>query len=147
MPDHEPSPPSAPQPCPPRSPAPPRSPFKGATGWRRLWRACGYSRAGFAAAWRDEAAFRQVCVAAAIGLPLALALGRSWAERILLLLPLALAIMVELCNSAIENAVDCASPDWHPLAKKAKDMGSAAQFAAQALIALVWLSCLWERFF
>ena len=72
-------------------------------------------------------------------------LCRTWAEGILLILPLALAVVVELCNSAIENVVDRISPEWHPLAKKAKDMGSAAQLTAQILIALVWGSYLLVR--
>ena len=45
---------------------------------------------------------------------------------------------VELLNSAIENVVDRISLEWHPLAKKAKDMGSAAQFTAQLFLAAVW---------
>ena len=45
---------------------------------------------------------------------------------------------MELLNSAIENVVDRISLEWHPLAKKAKDMGSAAQFTAQLFLAAVW---------
>ena len=52
--------------------------------------------------------------------------------------PLVLCLLVELLNSAIENVVDRISLEWHPLAKKAKDMGSAAQFTAQLFLAAVW---------
>lgn len=73
-----------------------------------------------------------------IGLPLACRLGRDWAESVLLAVPLVLCLLVELLNSAIENVVDRISLEWHPLAKKAKDMGSAAQFTAQLFLAAVW---------
>ena len=112
--------------------APFRNDLKGRTGLVRLRNALRYSLGGYRAAWKDEQAFRQiVCLCGP--------------EGILLILPLALAVVVELCNSAIENVVDRISPDWHPLAKKAKDMGSAAQLTAQLLIALVWGSYLLVR--
>lgn len=65
-------------------------------------------------------------------------LGRDWGESVLLAVPLVLCLLVELLNSAIENVVDRISLEWHPLAKKAKDMGSAAQFTAQLFLAAVW---------
>lgn len=49
-----------------------------------------------------------------------------------------LALVVELFNSAIEAVVDRVSLEKHPLAKNAKDMGSAAQFVALAMIAIAW---------
>ena len=77
-----------------------------------------------------------------VGVPLGLYLGSSWAERVLLIVPLVLCVVVELLNTAIENVVDLVSPEWHPLAKKAKDMGSAAQFVCQIFLACVWLGFL-----
>ena len=108
----------------------------------RVWNATRYSRDGFLAAYRDEEAFRQIVYVAALGLPLAWLLGESWGDSILLSAVLLLAMIVELLNSAIENVVDRISLELHPLAKKAKDMGSAAQFTAQSLIVLVWGSYL-----
>ena len=106
-----------------------RNELKGKRGLVRLLNATRYSLAGYKAAWQDEEAFRQICLLAVIGLPLACWLGRDWTESVLL---------VELLNSAIENVVDRISLEWHPLAKKAKDMGSAAQFTAQLFLAAVW---------
>lgn len=125
--------------------APFRNDLKGRTGLVRLRNALRYSLDGYRAAWKDEQAFRQIICLCGPGLILAVLLCRTWAEGILLILPLALAVVVELCNSAIENVVDRISPEWHPLAKKAKDMGSAAQLTAQILIALVWGSYLLVR--
>ncbi len=111
-------------------------------GLARLYHAVLNSLDGWRAAWKDEEAFRQITLGAALGSALALYLGTTWTERILLILPLVLCLLVELLNSAIENTVDRISTEWHPLAKKAKDMGSAAQFTAQIFLALVWGSYL-----
>lgn len=77
---------------------------------------------------------------------IAFALPLSGVERILLIFPLGLSIIVELLNSAIENVVDLTSPEIHPLAKKAKDMGSAAQLVALCLIVLTWAIVLQDNF-
>jgi diacylglycerol kinase (ATP) len=50
-----------------------------------------------------------------------------------------LALIVELFNSAIEAVVDRISLEKHELSKSAKDMGSAAQFVALAIIFFTWL--------
>ena len=124
-----------------------RNAFKGRSGPQRLWNACRYSRDGFAAAWQDEQAFRQIVWGCLAGLPLACWLGESWSDRVLLGLVLVIALLVELLNSAIENVVDRISPEPHPLSKKAKDMGSAAQLTAQICILVVWGAYLIGRLF
>ena len=96
---------------------------------------------------RDEQAFRQIVWGCLAGLPLACWLGQTWGDRVLLALVLVVALLVELLNSAIENVVDRISPELHPLSKKAKDMGSAAQFTAQICILVVWGTYLIGRFF
>ena len=111
-----------------------RNELKGKRGLVRLLNATRYSLAGYKAAWQDEEAFRQICLLAVIGLPLACWLGRDWAESVLLAVPLVFCLLVELLNSAIENVVDRISLEWHPLAKKAKDMGSAAQFTGRLFV-------------
>lgn len=105
----------------------------------RLINASRYSWDGFRATWRDEEAFRQIVVLACVGFPLALVLARTWVECVLLFLPLVLCIIVELLNTAIENVVDRISLEKHELSKKAKDMGSAAQFTAQMFLLFTWL--------
>ena len=83
-----------------------RNELKGKRGLVRLLNATRYSLAGYKAAWQDEEAFRQICLLAVIGLPLACWLGRDWTESVLLAVPLVLCLLVELLNSAIENVVD-----------------------------------------
>ncbi|MFZ2289682.1 MAG: diacylglycerol kinase [Halopseudomonas yangmingensis] len=119
------------------------NPHKGVTGLRRIWLALGYSRDGLRAAWRGEAAFRQLCLLAAVLLPLAFLLPVSRVERALMVAVVLLSLIIELLNSAIEAAIDRISFERHPLSKASKDMGSAAQLLGLTLIALVWLSILW----
>ncbi|MGA9700372.1 diacylglycerol kinase [Pseudomonas sp.] len=114
------------------------SPFKGQTGIKRIFNAGGYSLDGLRAAFTGEAAFRQLVLLNVILIPLSFFLNVSRVERALLIAVCLLALIVELLNSAVEAAIDRISLDRHPLSKNAKDMGSAAQFVALSMIALVW---------
>lgn len=114
------------------------SPFKGKTGLRRVWNAFHYSRAGLHAAYRHEDAFRQEVLLALVLIPLAIWLGEGAVERVLLIGCVLLVLIVELINSAIEATVDRISLDHHPLAKRAKDIGSAAVMIALLNAVLVW---------
>ena len=120
----------------------PRSPYKGTSGLQRILNATGYSLAGFKAAFQNEAAFRQIILINALLIPLSFFMPVSRVEQVLMIVVCLLAIIVELINSAIEAVVDRVSMEQHPLSKNAKDMGSAAQFVALAIIALTWGACL-----
>jgi diacylglycerol kinase (ATP) len=115
------------------------SPYKGKTGLRRLFNAARYSLAGLAAAARHEDAFRQELILCAGLIPLGLWLGGSGAERALLIGSLLLVLIVELLNSAVEATVDRVSLEDHNLAKRAKDIGSAAVMLSLINVAVVWL--------
>ncbi|MGH8373698.1 MAG: diacylglycerol kinase [Pseudomonas sp.] len=114
------------------------SPFKGQTGLKRILNASGYSLDGLRTAFTGEAAFRQLVLLNVILIPLSFFLNVSRVERALLIAVCLLALIVELLNSAVEAAIDRISLERHPLSKNAKDMGSAAQFVALSMIALVW---------
>lgn len=124
-----------------------RNQKKGKTGIVRIWNALGYSLSGMRSAWKDEQAFRQIFCLSVLGIMGSFVLGRDWVEYCLLLLPCFLAIKAELINTAIENAVDFTSLKLHPLAKKAKDMGSAIQLLVCLFWVLVWGGYFWMRFF
>lgn len=115
------------------------SPYKGKTGFRRLMNAFGYSLAGFRAAYKHEDAFRQEIHLAFILIPLALWLPVSHIGKALMIASVLLVIMIELINSAIEAAVDRISLDKHDLAKRAKDIGSAAVLVSLTNVAVTWL--------
>jgi diacylglycerol kinase (ATP) len=117
--------------------------FKGKQGLVRLINALSYSRDGLGAAWRNEAAFREEVLLAAIAIPLALFLGHTGVDRALMIGSILLILIVEILNSGLEAIVDKASPEKHELAKRAKDMGSAAVLLALVNAVIVWLCVLW----
>ncbi len=114
------------------------SPYKGKTGLRRIWNAFHYSLDGLRAAWRHEDAFRQELWLALILVPAALWLGESGVAKAVLVASLALVLLAELLNSAIEATVDRISLENHNLAKRAKDIGSAAVLLSLCNVVLVW---------
>lgn len=115
---------------------------KGKNELRRLLAATRISFEGLAAAIRHEAAFRHELVLAAVLVPLGFWLGADGAQRALLVGSVLAVLVVELLNSAVEATVDRISSDLHPLAKRAKDLGSAAVMLAIASAAVVWLAVL-----
>ena len=98
-----------------------------------------YSLSGLAAAAKHEDAFRMELILVALLAPLALWLGESGVERALLIGCLLLVLIVELLNSAIEATVDRISFENHRLAKRAKDIGSAAVMLSLVNAGVIWL--------
>jgi len=121
------------------------SPFKGKTGLRRLINAFGYSMDGLSAAYKNEDAFRQEIRLALVLIPLALYLGHSGLQRAVMVACVFLVIIVELLNSSVEATVDRISLDHHLLAKRAKDIGSAAVLLSLLNLFVVWLLILWPN--
>ena len=114
------------------------------TGFTRMFRAFGTSMKGLAGAFREEAAFRQELALAVVVIPLGLWLGRNGVERVLLIAPMFIVLIVELINSAIEATVDRIGLERHALSGLAKDIGSAAVFSSLTLLAVVWTLVLWH---
>jgi len=114
------------------------SPHKGKTGLKRVWNALSYSLAGLTAAFRHEDAFRQEVVLAVILIPVAWLMTVSHLAKALMIASVLLVLMVELLNSAVEAAVDHTSLADHQLAKRAKDIGSAAVLLSLVNVASVW---------
>ncbi len=119
------------------------NPFKSRGGAQRLAAATRYSLDGLRAAWRGEAAFRQELAVCAVAVPIALWLPVPAVHRLALLGVLALLLVVELLNSAIEAAVDRVGPERHELSKRAKDLGSAAVMITLLMCAATWATILW----
>lgn len=115
------------------------SPFKGKTGIKRLINAFGYSLSGFKVAFAKEDAFRQEVFLSIILVTVAIYISNSSIELVLLIGSTLLVPIIELLNSAIEATVDRVSLDKHPLAKRAKDIGSAAVFLSLVNLAATWL--------
>ena len=117
-----------------------------ATGLTRIIKAAGYSYKGLSAAWQHEAAFRQELVVTVLAIILAVWLDVRAIARILLIGSVALVMIVEILNSAIEAVVDRIGSEHHELSGRAKDMGSAAVSLAIVLALFVWGTVLWQHF-
>ncbi len=115
-----------------------KSPYKGKTGLRRLMNAFSYSIAGTLAAFKHEDAFRQEVFLAVVLTPVALYFGETAIDQALMISSLIFIIIVELLNSSIEATVDRISVKHHKLAKRAKDIGSAAVFFSLINAAVIW---------
>jgi len=120
--------------------------MKSKGGIGRVFKALGYTWDGLKAAAEHEEAFKQELY---VITPMAIAawfVPVSLLERALLFSVLMLILIVELINSAIEANTDHISLERHPLAKRAKDMGSAAVFLAIVVAVAVWVGVLWQRY-
>lgn len=115
-------------------------------GVERLVKAFGYSMKGLAAAWRNEEAFRQEAAVCALLLPLVFVIGRDALDYAVLLISLAILLITELLNSAIEALTDRVGTEHHELSGRAKDIASAAVFIAIVLVTVVWGLLAWLRF-
>lgn len=118
---------------------------KSRKGLTRLLHAAGYSLAGLRAGW-SETAFRQEAIAAIVLVPLAAWMAQTWVEFTLLAGSVVMLMVVELLNTGIEAAIDRIGPEWHPLSKRAKDMGSAAVLLTVLITATIWILALAQRF-
>jgi len=114
------------------------SPFKGKCGLQRVRNALRYSLSGLVEAYRCEDAFRQETLLAVLLIPLAFWLPVGSVGRALMIASVLLVLVVELLNSAIEATVDRVSLDRHHLAKRAKDIGSAAVLLALVNVSMIW---------
>jgi len=116
-----------------------KSPYKGKTGVTRIWNALQYSLDGLSAAFRHEDAFRQEVLLALVLIPLALYSPAPGPGKALMVAAVLLVLVVELINSGIEAVTDRVSLEDHVLAKRAKDMGSAAVMLSLINVPVVWL--------
>jgi len=122
------------------------NPQKHRTGLTRVWHAFGYSLSGLKAGWYEKA-FRQEAVGSFVLIPLAFYVGQTWLEIALLTGTVVLVMVVELLNTGIESAIDRIGPEWHELAKRAKDTGSAAVLLSLLLCIAVWAAAIRAHFF
>jgi len=111
----------------------PRSPFT------RLWNALLYSLDGLSAAFRHEDAFRLEVLMALVLIPIAIHTHVSGVGKAMMIASVLLVLIIELLNSGIEAVTDRISLEDHVLAKRAKDMGSAAVMISLINVPVVWL--------
>lgn len=122
---------------PAESPGPKRRSF------RNFLASLRYSIDGFFAALKHEPSFREDLIFAVLLVPFAIWLPVNAVSTALMIASLILILIVELLNSAIEWIIDYLRPERHPLAKRIKDMASAAVFLSYINCFVVWTIMLW----
>ena len=130
----------------PVNPTPDAEQFKGRkSGVRRILKAIGYSIDGIKAAV-EEAGFRELLMLHTVLLILLIFLPFPLTQKMLLVFASGASLVTELLNTALEAAVDHTSTAIHPLAKRAKDAGSAAQYTCLAFVFTLWAMALYGAF-
>ena len=112
----------------------------------RIIKATIWSMQGLRAAWLHESSFRLEVYLFVVLAPLAWWLGGTAIERVLMIGSLLLVLGIELLNSAIEAVIERFGDDYHELAGRAKDMGSAAVFVLMMNVLLTWSLILVPRY-
>jgi diacylglycerol kinase len=129
---------------------PPGAPRPRCKGWP-LVRSFGFAFAGLAFLLRTQRNARIHLVVGAIACALAAWLRVSRLEWAVLVFTIALVVILEGLNTAVEAAIDLASPEIHPLAKAAKDLAAGmvlvAAIASVAVGLLILGPPLWARVF
>ncbi len=119
-----------------------------ASGIRRIVLAGRNSLDGLASCFKHEEAFRQEIYAFAVLFPTAVLLPIDLTGKALLVASLLIVLIVELLNTAVETTIDYISLQLHPMAKRAKDLGSAAVLLSLLQVPLIWtlvLSANWNH--
>ena len=111
----------------------------------RLWRATINSRNGLIFAIRSEQAVREELFVLLLAVPLACVVGETIMRRVELVAAVALVLVVELLNTAIEKLADRLTMDHDPQIGQVKDMGSAAVGVALLMAGAFWLFAIAER--
>ena len=106
-------------------------------GFGRFLKSFGYSMDGLIYAYKYEQSML-IHVIATIGVVIANILFKITSfEWLVTLLSIGMVLAAELVNTAIEAVVDLVTLEIHPLAKIAKDCGSAATFVLAMMAAAI----------
>jgi len=111
--------------------------------FRSFFSSVRYSVEGFFAAMKHEPSFREDLIFAVLLTPFAIILPVNAVSTAVVVGSLVLILIVELLNSAIEWTIDYVRPEQHPLAKRVKDMASAAVFLSYINCIIIWVILLW----
>ena len=98
---------------------------------------CAARGIAYAFATQRNLKIQLACALAAVAA--GLALGISRAEWLAIVAAITIVAASEVVNTAVESVTDLASPDWHPLARAAKDAGAGAVLLASIGAAVIGL--------
>lgn len=102
-------------------------------------RSFGYAIEGFVTAVRTERNIKVMLVLGIAAVMCGIALKIDLLSWCLVALCFGLVIFAELVNTAIEAIVDLATQEYHPLAKRAKDIAAASVYTLSITAAIVGL--------
>jgi diacylglycerol kinase (ATP) len=110
---------------------------------RRVLRSFSYAVEGLGTLLRTQPNFVVHVVAACLAVGLGVILRLDFRDMALVVLTIALVLVVECVNTALETLCDLVSPGFHPLIRRAKDISAAAvllaALAAVGVAALLYL--------
>ena len=112
------------------------SPPRGKSGWEKFIASFGYAFQGLWYALRTQRNMRVHLVVALLIIIVGIILHISPVEFAMLFVASTGVFIAEMCNTVIELCVDLASPQYHPLAKIAKDVAAGAVLLS-ALLSIV----------
>ncbi|MDO4850278.1 MAG: diacylglycerol kinase family protein [Actinomycetota bacterium] len=112
----------------------------------RMLEKFGYALSGILAAARSERNFRIEFVLAIIALVLCAVLRVMLWGWVCVLILIGLVLFAELFNTAIEAVVDLASPEYHELAKRAKDIAAGAVLSLSIISVIAGLAIYIDAF-
>ncbi len=110
---------------------------------RNFFASVRYAIEGFFAALKHEPSFREGLIFVLLLTPFTIILPINAVSTAMMLSTLILILIAEMINSAIEWTIDYLRPEQHPLAKRIKDMASAAVFLSYINCIIVWMIMLW----
>lgn len=108
--------------------------------WHRFVRSFSCALEGIAYTVKTQRNMQIHIVAALLALVACWWLDISRNDTLLVFFTIALVFALEIVNTAIEAAVDIASPDWHAKAKIAKDAAAGAVLVAACLAVLIGIT-------
>ena len=102
-----------------------------------LLKSFAFAWQGFRIALREERNIRIMLAIGAAAIVCGFIVGLDLVSWALLMLCCGIVIGVELINTSIETIVDLVSPEYHPLAGRAKDIAAAAVYMTCIAVAIV----------
>lgn len=115
---------------------PPKLPPASRSGWAKFIAGFGYAFSGLWYALRTQRNMRVHLLIAVLAIVLGIVLHISAVEFALIFVAITAVFIAEMFNTVFELCVDLASPEYHPLAKIAKDVAAGAVLL-NAMLAIV----------
>ena len=113
--------------------------------WKRFFKSFIYAWSGITQTFKSERNFQIHVSISFIMLIVGMILGFTTFEWVLLLFLLGGMLSLELINTALEHVVDLITPDYHPLAKAAKDAAAGAVLVYAFLSVIICVIIIWSH--